>query len=82
MANCQRLLDTLENLRITVMAALELVQANRDEFVNYSTRAEVQKYEELIVAVRILYGHFERECNALELGLTMRDSSRSSENSE
>ena len=75
MANCQRLLDTLDALRITTVSALEHVQANRDEFVKHSTKTQIEKYEKLIMDVRIVYGYFERECNGLELALSKRDSS-------
>ena len=49
MANCQRLLDTLENLKIIALVALEHVRANRDEFVNNATKAQIDKYEKMII---------------------------------
>jgi len=66
MSDQQDFLDTLENLRFVMSAALEHVQTNRNEFVKNATANQVRQFERSVNQVRTFVELLEEEFNNLE----------------
>ena len=65
-------LDNLKNLQLVMSAALEQVQANRNEFVKDVTGNQLRHFERSITQIRTLSQQMGREFNTLEYLIAKR----------
>ena len=66
MADAQKFLDNLKNLRMVMSVALEHAQENRNQFVKNATNSDVDQFERFVSEIRTLAEQVEREFSALE----------------